>query len=284
MIQADSVGFRYADAAAPALAELDFRAAPGSLVCVAGAEGSGKTTLFRLLNGTAPRAFPGERSGSLAIDGVDPAELGHVALGAKVTSIFDDPDAQIISLTVEEEVGFALVQRGLDFSEIRTRVADALERVGLAGFERRQTGTLSGGQKQRLVTAAALALQPRLLLADEGSSALDPAGARQFFALVADLIRRVGTTAVLIERDLDLAFEYADEILVLDAGRIVLRGAPAAVAQEADRLRALGLRLPPWLDVCAELRRRGRLAGALPASEAAAVAALRGLAGQRESA
>jgi energy-coupling factor transport system ATP-binding protein len=284
VIQADSVGFRYADAAAPALAELDFRAAPGSLVCVAGAEGSGKTTLFRLLNGTAPRAFPGERSGSLAIDGVDPAELGHVALGAKVTSIFDDPDAQIISLTVEEEVGFALVQRGLDFSEIRTRVADALERVGLAGFERRQTGTLSGGQKQRLVTAAALALQPRLLLADEGSSALDPAGARQFFALVADLIRRVGTTAVLIERDLDLAFEYADEILVLDAGRIVLRGAPAAVAQEADRLRALGLRLPPWLDVCAELRRRGRLAGALPASEAAAVAALRGLAGQRESA
>jgi energy-coupling factor transporter ATP-binding protein EcfA2 len=267
MIRLESVAFRYEDAEHFALDGVSLAAGAGKLVCVAGADCSGKSTLFRLLNGTAPRAFPGERTGTLEVGGLDPIEQGHSALGAIVTSVFDDPDSQIISLTVEEEVAFALVQRGYAFDEIHARVSEALARVGLAGFEHRATGSLSGGQKQRLVMASALALKPRVLLVDEGTSALDPEGARHFFALIREMTERDGTTAVVNERDLDLMFEFADEMLVLDRGRTILQGTPAEVAQGYDTLVELGLRIPAWLSLSAELRRRGVIDGALPSSE-----------------
>lgn len=282
MIHLESVSFRYDEAETPALDGIDLHAGRGKLICVAGAESSGRTTLFRLLNGTAPRAFPGERTGKLTIGGFDPEESGHSALGALVTSVFDDPDSQIISLTVEEEVSFALVQRGIDFEEIKERVADALSRVGLSGFGSRSTGSLSGGQKQRLVMASAIALQPRILLVDEGTSALDPEGARHFFALVREMTELDGTTAIVIERDLELMLETADEILVLDRGRVAARGTSAEIAGKAELLAELGLRIPAWLELGVELKKRGLLEGELPASERTMIEALIPLAVCRE--
>lgn len=274
MIRLESVAFRYDGQDHLALDGIDLAAGAGKLVCVAGADCSGKSTLFRLLNGTAPRAFPGSRTGAIAVGGLDPEEQGHSAIGELVTSVFDDPDSQIISLTVEEEVAFALVQRGFDFAEIHGRVEDALERVGLSGFGRRSTGSLSGGQKQRLVMAAALALRPRILLVDEGTSALDPEGARRFFELIRGMTERDGTCAVVIERDLDLMLEFADEILVLERGRPAIRGNPAEVAARHETLERLGLRVPAWLALCAELTRRGAMAGAMPSSEREAIEAI----------
>ena len=268
MISLKTVSFRYDGAERPALGGIDLEARAGAIVCVAGMERSGKTTLFRLLNGTAPRAFPGVRDGTLTVGGLDPAEHGHSAIGALVTSVFDDPDSQIISLTVEEEVAFALVQRGVEYGEIRTRVAEALDRVGLSGFGQRATGSLSGGQKQRLIMASAIALRPKILLVDEGTSALDPEGARHFFALVREMTEREGTAAIVIERDLELMLEYADEILVLHQGLAAARGTPAEIAQNPELLSGIGLRLPAWLELCCELKKRGVIEGAIPASEA----------------
>ncbi len=267
MIRLENLAFRYDDTAEPALGGINFEAREGELVCVAGADRSGKTTLFRLLNGTAPRAFPGERTGSIAIGGLDPCKHGHSAIGALVTSVFDDPDSQIISLTVEEEVAFALVQRGFDFGEISERVENALERVGLSGFAHRATGSLSGGQKQRLVMASALALKPKVLLVDEGTSALDPEGARHFFALVREMTEKTGTCAIVIERDLELMFDFADRVVVLHRGLVATEGTPAHVAQNPELLSGLGLRLPAWLELAGELKRRGVIEGRLPASE-----------------
>lgn len=282
MIKLETLAFRYEDAENLALDGIILSAGPGRLVCVAGADRSGKTTLFRLLNGTAPRAFPGERSGTLLVGGLDPEAHGHSAIGALVTSVFDDPDSQIISLTVEEEVAFALVQRGTDFDEIRSRVTDALSRVGLSGFERRATGSLSGGQKQRLVMASALALKPRILLVDEGTSALDPEGARHFFTLIREMTVREGTTAIVIERDLELTLEFADEILVLHQGITAAQGAPGVITQNPELLKGLGLRLPAWLELCAELKARGALSGEIPASEREAIDLFSTLATVRE--
>ncbi len=279
MIKLEALSFTYDEAAKRALDGITLRAGAGALVCVVGVDSSGKSTLFRLLNGTAPRAFPGERTGAVAVAGMDPAERGHAELGAVATSVFDDPDSQIVSLTVEEEVSFALVQRGYEFAEIARRVGESLERVGLAGFERRSTASLSGGQKQRLVMAAALALKPKILLIDEGTSALDPEGARHFFSLVRETTARDGATAVVNERDLDLAFEFADAILVLDRGRVALSGTPAEVAQGCETLARLGLRVPGWLALAAELRNRGVLSGVLPASERELLARVRALTG-----
>lgn len=281
MITLENVSFRYDDSDSLALEDISLEAGPGELVCVAGADRSGKSTLFRLLNGTAPRAFPGTRTGRLTVGGLDPADHGHAALGELVTSVFDDPDSQIISLTVEEEVAFALVQRGLDFGEIRVRVREALARVGLAGFETRATGSLSGGQKQRLVMASAVALKPRALLVDEGTSALDPEGARLVFDIVRDMTAKEGTTAIVIERDLGLALEYADRLLVLDRGKAAIQGTSADVTREYETLERLGLRLPSWLALTAELARRGSFAGAMPASEREAIANIAALAERR---
>jgi len=284
VIKLDSVRFRYEDTDEFALDGVSLDAGPGRLICLTGAERSGKTTLFRLLNGTAPRAFPGELSGILRVNGSDPSSQGHMAVGAAVTSVFDDPDSQIVSLTAGEEVAFALVQRGLPFDEIDRRVLDALERVGLAGFSARHTGSLSGGQKQRLVMASAIALRPRILLVDEGTSALDPEGAAHFFSLIREMIERDGTTAVVIDRDLDLMLRFADEILVLDRGKVALSGTPAHICQRPEALRELGLRVPLWLDLCTELRERSLLRGDIPASEEMALAAIESLLAVRESA
>jgi len=282
VIHLENVAFRYEDADNPALDGIDLHAGKGALVCVAGADRSGKTTLFRLLNGTAPRAFPGARSGTLTVGGIDPEERGHSAMGAIVTSVFDDPDSQIISLTVEEEVSFALVQRGIDFDEIKIRVADALGRVGLSGFEHRATGSLSGGQKQRLIMASALALRPRILLVDEGTSALDPEGARHFFSLVREMTDKEGTTAIVFERDLELMLETADRILVLHQGKTAAYGTPSEIAQNPELLKGLGLRLPAWLELSGELKRRGLFEGDLPSSESEALDALLPLVAARE--
>lgn len=284
MIRARDLCFRYEDAEVDAVSGISFHLGPGQILGIAGPEGSGRTSLFRLLNGTAPGFFPGDISGELSVAGMEPARVGHARLGTLVASIFDDPDAQIVSLTVEEEVGFALTQRGLSHEEIGQRVRQALETVGLAGFAHRSTSSLSGGQKQRLVTASVIALKPHVLLVDEGTSALDPEGAREFFSILHELSRLEGLTVVVVERDLGLLFEHCGRICLLDGGKLAFQGSARELAQELDTIRRLGLRLPAWLALCEELRRRGLLRSELPCRESEAIELLMALSRGRESA
>lgn len=274
MITLESLSFKYEDARQPALHELSLEVPAGEILGIVGTEGSGRTSLFRVLNGTAPRCFPGTLEGQVRVCGFDPQLCSHSDLGAHVSSIFDDPDSQIISLTVEEEISFALVQRGLPFKEIELRVQETLARVGLAGFERRATASLSGGQKQRLILASALALRPKLLLIDEGTHALDPEAARLCFELVRELVEEEGSTALFFERDMELLLEYADRVMVLDKGTSLCCEQSASLCQRAQELKALGLRLPAWLDLSAELLQRGVLELPLPSNEEEAVAVL----------
>lgn len=272
MITLESLSFKYEDARQPALHELSLKVPAGEILGIIGTEGSGRTSLFRVLNGTAPRCFPGTLEGLVRVLGMDPQLCGHTALGAQVTSIFDDPDSQIISLTVEEEISFALVQRGLPFKEIELRVQETLAKVGLAGFERRATASLSGGQKQRLILASALALRPRLLLIDEGTHALDPEAAHLCFNLIRELVEKEGSTALFFERDMELLLEYADRVMVLDKGSMFCCESIPPLCQHADKLKALGLHLPAWLELSVELFQRGVLEAPLPSSEEEALA------------
>jgi energy-coupling factor transporter ATP-binding protein EcfA2 len=284
VIRLEDLSFAYEGSSSCAVGNLEIQAAPGQIIGVAGAEGSGRTTLFRLLNGTAPKVFRGTVDGKATVAGIDPTAAGHAALGAAVASVFDDPDAQIVSLTVEEEVGFALVQRGVELGCVRLRVSEALDRVGLSGFEHRATSSLSGGQKQRLVAASAIALKPRVLLVDEGTSALDPEGAREFFSIMADMARRDGVSVLVIDRDLELLLSHCDFIYILDSGRVALKGLPRDIVQHPRRIAELGLRLPDWLELCDELKRRGVIDGELPASEQRALDLLEKLCAVRVSA
>jgi energy-coupling factor transport system ATP-binding protein len=276
MISIKDFSFTYQGRHEPALKNIRLSASPGQFIGVLGAEGSGRTTLFRVLNGSAPAHFPGSWTGTAMVGGLDACENGHAVLGEFTSSIFEDPDSQIVSLTVADEVGFALIQRGMPMAEVHQRVSEALAFTGLAGFEQRSTSSLSGGQKQRLVTATALALRPKLLLTDESASALDPRGARELYSLLSGFSRDHGVSVVAVERDLELLMEYADRILVMEAGRIVLDSKPGDMAVNIEILRRAGVRVPVWLSVVAILGEKGIL-GKLPESEAAAIELLSGM-------
>lgn len=270
MVRLRDFSFTYPGAASPALRRLTLDVGPGEFVGICGAEGSGRTTLFRVLNGSAVAHFRGAHTGTAMVGGLDACLVGHPALGAFTASIFDDPDSQIVSLTVEEEVGFALVQRGASQEETALRVAAALDEVGLGGFQSRATASLSGGQKQRLVLASALALDPRLVLLDESASALDPRGGRELYTLLGRLCRERGVAVVAVEKDLELLMEKADRIVVLDDGAVVMNGRPSELAAKPALLEAAGLRVPVWLKAVKLLADRG-LVEAIPGSEAEAL-------------
>jgi len=277
IVRLEDFGFTYEDTAQPSLVDLNLEVRPGEFVGVVGAEGSGRTTLFRVLNGSAPRHFRGEWSGTAHVGGFDACEVGHAALGSFVASIFDDPDAQIVSLTVEEEVCFALVQRGLLPDIVTARMREALAVTGLSGLERRATSSLSGGQKQRLVTASALALEPKLVLLDESTASLDPRGARELYALLRAKCEGQSLAVIAIERDLELLMEYADRIVALESGRIVMDAGRLGVAAHARLLKRIGVRLPAWLEIVDALEASGDLEGPLPSREAESVARVKGL-------
>jgi len=272
IVRLEHFSFTYEDATQPSLVDLNLEVRPGEFVGIVGAEGSGRTTLFRVLNGSAPRHFRGEWSGAAHVGGFDACEVGHATLGATVASIFDDPDAQIVSLTVEEEVCFALVQRGFPPELVSARMREALAAAGLAGLERRAAASLSGGQKQRLVTASALALDPKLVLLDESTASLDPRGARELYGLLRAKCSEKGLAVVAMERDLELLMGYADRIVALESGRIVMDVGRRGVAAHSRLLKRIGVRLPAWLEIVDALEASGHLAAPLPETEAEAVA------------
>jgi energy-coupling factor transporter ATP-binding protein EcfA2 len=282
LVHFEGFSFTYEDAQRPALSDISFQIPAGHLVGILGAEGSGRTSLFRALNGTILEAFPGKQSGKAIVCGHDVATAGHSLIGLETASIFDDADSQIVNLTVWDEVAFALVQRGYPKKETEERVGEALAEVGLSGMEGRSTTSLSGGQKQRLVTASALALRPRLILLDESSSALDPQGSRELYGLIRRRIERDGLSAVAVEPDVNLVLEFCDTVFVLAEGRLAFSGTPAELAQRRDLVESAGLCLPDWHGVIGELASRGLYEGPYPATLAEAAAIVSGIEGFQE--
>ncbi|ABC24482.1 energy-coupling factor ABC transporter ATP-binding protein [Rhodospirillum rubrum] len=185
-------------------------------VGIIGANGAGKSTLIRLINGLAKPA-----AGTVEVDGMSVAKEVR-AVRRKVGFLFQHPDAQIVMPTPAEDIAFGLKGLKLDKAEVARRVAAALARFGLAGFDDRPAYMLSGGEKQRLALAGVMALDPEILVMDEPTTMLDLAGRRMFARLVAGLAQRV----VLATHDLDLLAAY-DRVLVIDGGRIVHDGPPA---------------------------------------------------------
>ena len=221
--------FRHVAADRLALDGVTLEVMRGEFVGVLGATGAGVSTLLTALDGVIPQLVHGEASGSIRVDGLDPLTVPVREMARRVGLVFDDPELAASQATVADEVAFGLENLGVPPGEMDPRIIEALEVVGLAGFADRTPATLSGGELQRLAIASAIAAGPAILVLDEPSANLDPAGRRAVYGILHRLNRERGITVLVADRDMELIAVSATRVVVLDAGRVVGDGTPAAV-------------------------------------------------------
>ena len=237
-IDIEGLSVRYVGRDQPALRELTDRVAPGEAVVITGPSGSGKTTICRVLTGFIPELIPASVSGDVRIGGKSVWSIEPEVLAASLGMVQQDPDSQICTLNVWQEVAFGPENLGLDVEEIRRRVDGALRSVDIHHLAGRQTTTLSGGEKQRVAVAAILAMQPSTLLLDEPTANLDPDGAQDLFRLIAELSENRGTSLVVVEHRVRPLLGLHPRLVVLDRGRVAERHA----GKQRIDLGRLGLR------------------------------------------
>ena len=252
IIEVKDVEFRYEGAEEEAVAGVSLRVERGEFVAVLGRNGSGKSTLAKLLN-----ALNIPQKGEIWIDGVAAhEEANSLEVRKRCGMVFQNPDNQIVATVVEEDCAFGLENLGVAPDEIRRRVDGALAAVGMRDHAEAAPHMLSGGQKQRVAIAGVLAMRPKIIVFDESTAMLDPSGRREVFAVAEELNRRDGITIVWITHFMDEALR-AGRLLVMDAGRVALEGAPRDVFQKTEEIRKMGLDVPPMAQLAAQLRADG---------------------------
>ena len=232
----------------PVLEDISFNIQTGEWIALLGANGSGKTTLVRHLN-----ALLLPSSGSVRVDGMDTRKSRNRPLiRATAGMVFQNPEDQIVAGVVEEDTAFGPENLAIAPAEIRHRVDDALEKVGLTAQHLRPPHLLSAGQKQRLAIAGVLAMRPRLIILDEASTMLDPGGRRA----VMDIMRQLhaaGMTIILISHFMQEAVS-ADRVIILNRGRLVADDTPARIFSNPAQLADWGLEQPPAAAIASQLR------------------------------
>ncbi len=224
----------------------------GSFVVVLGHNGSGKSTLAKSFNAVL---LPS--GGTVWVDGMDTKdEEKLLEIRRRVGMVFQNPDNQIVANVVEEDVAFAPENLGVPTEEIRRRVDDALEAVGMTEFTLHAPHLLSGGQKQRVAIAGVLAMLPECIVLDEATAMLDPMGRREVLNVVEGLHREKDITVVLITHHMNEA-ERADRVIVMNDGRVAMDGTPREVFSRAEELTAMGLAVPDTVALMRALRENG---------------------------
>jgi energy-coupling factor transport system ATP-binding protein len=264
MIVLENVSFTYKGQSSPAIDNLSLTIGDGEFVGVAGPCSAGKSTFACLLNGVIPHHYEGDFYGMALVDGMDTVNTSLTGISRVVGSVFEDINAQMVSSTVEDEILFALINFGLPMQEVDRRAQSALADMGISNLRYRNLDTLSGGQKQKVALAAVMAVSPKVLVLDEPTGELDPASSIKVYELLRQINRMTGTTIIAVEQKLDLICQYADRLLVMDRGRVVLDGPARDVLGNAAALGEIGLKRPPVMDLFDELSRLGLYEGAPP--------------------
>lgn len=223
----------------PVLENLNLSIEKGSFVAVLGHNGSGKSTIAKLTNGIL---FP--QSGQVLVDGQETKEDDSIyEIREKVGMVFQNPDNQIVSSIVEEDVAFGVENLGVVPEECRRRVDEALKTVGMYEYRLRAPNKLSGGQKQRVAVAGIIAMKPECIVLDEPTAMLDPSGRKEVLDTVKKLNREEGITIILITHYMDEAVQ-ADRVVVIDKGVVKMDDTPQNVFSRVDEVKALGLDVP----------------------------------------
>lgn len=264
----------------PVLRGIDLTIREGEFVLLTGRTGSGKSTLCLALNGLVPKSFGGKFSGKVTVGGLDTSKADMPSLARTVGIVQQNPESQLIGLTVSEDVEFGLENLALPPAEIHDRAKRTLEVVGLSSISDRSPWRLSGGQKQRLAIASALAFEPKILVLDNPTAELDPVGRADVLKTISALNRDHGITIVMVATDLYEVGPFASRALVLHEGRIALDGKVGDILQRPQALRDLGVKVPDIVELADALKRRKVWQGHLPATVDEAEVSLRKVVGK----
>lgn len=251
-ITLENVSYTYDEAAEPALKNVSLQIMPGEFVAVLGHNGSGKSTLAKLLNALY---IPTE--GVVTVCGMDTRKEENVLpIRQRAGMIFQNPDNQIVSSVVKEDVAFGLENMGVPTEEMLPRIEAALAAVHMNEFADKAPHMLSGGQKQRVAIAGVLAMEPDVIIADESTAMLDPSGRKEVLDTVRKLNQQKGITVVWITHFMEEAAQ-ADRVVVVSDGQVVRDGTPRQVFEEVEQMRALHLDVPHMTDLARQLREAG---------------------------
>ena len=258
MIEIKGLHFRYesengdTQSKEDVLKGIDLNIGRGEFVAVLGHNGCGKSTLAKHINAIL---LPTE--GTVTVDGIDTKDDSRLFdLRQRAGMVFQNPDNQIVSSIVEEDVAFALENLGVPYEEMRKRVDDALKAVDMYEYRMHSPSQLSGGQKQRVAIAGIIAMQPKCIILDEPTAMLDPHGRKEVMATIKRMNREQGVTIVLITHYMDEAAQ-AERVVVMDKGRVVLDNTPPKVFSQVELLKGIGLDVPQVTELAWELRRAG---------------------------
>jgi cobalt/nickel transport system ATP-binding protein len=237
-VQAESVTYIYQEGAR-ALDKVDFHVERGEFVALLASNGSGKTTLIKALVGLLR-----PQEGKVKINGTDIKKMAHTDLYQTVGLVLQNPADQLFAATVEEDVAYGPRNLGLEESEVQSRVAESLEGVMAANLRTRAIHHLSFGEQKRVCMAGVLAMRPSILILDEPTAGLDPAGEAQMMRLLNRLNREHGITVILATHSVDLLPLFADRIYVLRRGKVLKQGPADEIFHDHEMIDHASLRLP----------------------------------------
>jgi cobalt/nickel transport system ATP-binding protein len=243
---------RYPHLDSNALDKINLKVFKGERVAVLGANGAGKSTLFKHLNGILRPL-----SGEVLVKGEIVTKKNVRACRETVGIVFQDPDDQVLAPSVEEDIAFGPINMGLSRNEVEKRVKEALEMVGLTGFEERAPHHLSGGQKKLVAIAGILAMRPEVIVLDEPTAGLDPLSSARVLELIMKMNRELGITLLLSTHDVDVVPYFAERVFVLHHGRLEADGSPDEIFSDPELLRKAHLRLPRVAEVFEMLQQEG---------------------------
>lgn len=234
------------------LSHLNLSVPKGQFLALLGRNGCGKSTAAKLINGLLVPT-----GGKVYVDGMDTFDENNIIdIRRKVGMVFQNPDNQIVATIVEDDVAFGPENLGVEPSEIRKAVDNALKAVGMYELRKREPHRLSGGQKQRVAIAGVIAMNTSCIVMDEPTAMLDPQGRQEVMDTVLKLNREMGITVILITHYMDEAVK-ADRVVVMDKGGIALDGTPKEVFKNVERIKSLGLDVPQATELAYRLRQRG---------------------------
>jgi len=274
VVETRALTYTYPGANRAALRDVNLTIEKGEFVILTGPSGCGKTTLCRCFNGLIPHFYSGELKGNLNVAGFNVNEHTIGEMAARVGLVFQNPENQLFALSVEKDVAFGLENLGMPRDDMRKRVDWALAMTGIEELRERAPHELSGGQQQRVAIASVLAMQPEIIVFDEPTSFLDPLGAQRIFEVINDLNKKLGLTIILVEHRLDLASKYANHVIIMDEGKIVLDGKPREVFT-SEKAWLLGVGIPKAVRLWRAFKDSGMVLPGVPISSEEATQFLR---------